>query len=487
MGKFAGVFCAVAVAALLLPGCGGGGRPGLMGELPPGMDIYLTMSPEGVGVREILGSLRETALGGSEELAIAGSALGIDPLSWDEWVTATGLDPDAEMGVAVYASGSQPSAVALFLPVSDPATLESFLDVIPEDEEVRLSRWRDDMWVILASEVPQQLDMMAEALDSGERLADDQDFARLWDALGGGGADAHLYVRTHDRPELEAVLLALEEDGGVARVRAAALPSGPQFARSLSVMERGPAGDRPGLPSDVDLVVRSTVSMDAVDDMVRDQMPPDAEQGLAMLGFESVDDMLAMFSGDSWGAVDLSSDQIRGLAVIGLDDAGAMEGFLSRLSGFAAMGDQQVDRVRGGGVSGYSIPISSGPGAPPLQVGVSGSGLYILYGYSLEDVPGWSSRPATDEALGIDGSAPVFLAGSISGVRRRIPEDTGELLPEADRFAASIRAEGDVAVMEGALDTGEDRAFAAMARAVFSAGYRVYEARVTPPEEVDSK
>ncbi|MGM0627947.1 MAG: hypothetical protein ACQETZ_07300, partial [Candidatus Fermentibacterota bacterium] len=74
-----------------------------MGELPPGMDIYLTMSPEGVGVREILGSLRETALGGSEELAIAGSALGIDPLSWDEWVTATSLDPDAEMGVAVYA------------------------------------------------------------------------------------------------------------------------------------------------------------------------------------------------------------------------------------------------------------------------------------------------------------------------------------------------------------------------------------------------
>jgi len=487
MRRFVWAVFAVMLLALLSPGCGGGGRPGLMGELPPGMDFYLTMSPEGVGVREILGSLRGTELDGSDELAIAGAALGIDPLSWDEWVAATGLNPEAEMGLAGYASGGRGTAVAVFLPVSDPAILESFLDVVPEEAPLRLSEWSDGMWVILVSEVPQQLDMMGEALESGQRLADDEDFGRLWDALGDGGSDAHVYVRTHDQPELEAVLLALEEDGGVARARAAALPSDPQFAQSLSVMQRGPAGDRPGLPSGVDLVVRSTVSMDAVGDMARDQMPPDAEQGLAMLGFESVDHMLSMFSGDSWGAVDLSSDQIRGLAVIGLDDAGAMDGFLSRLSGFAAMGDQQVDRVRGGGVSGYSIPISSGPGAPPLEVGVFGPGLYILYGYSLQDVSGWSSRAAADEALGIDGAAPVFLAGDMSGVRRRIPGDTGELLPEAGRFAVSIRAEGDVAVMEGALDTGEDRAFAAIFSAAFTAGYRAFEARANPPEEVDSK
>ena len=172
MKRLAGAVCVVLVLALLSPGCGGGGRPGLMGELPPGMDFYLTMSPQGIGIGEILGSLRETALDGSDELAIAAAALGIDPLSWDEWVTATGLDPDAEMGMAGYASGGRRSAVAIFLPVSDPATLESFLEVVPEEAGVRLFEWRDGMWVILASEVPQQLDMMAEALESGERLAD---------------------------------------------------------------------------------------------------------------------------------------------------------------------------------------------------------------------------------------------------------------------------------------------------------------------------
>ncbi len=473
--------------ALLSSGCGGKARPGLLGEMPAGLDFYLAFSPEGLGLSEALESLREAGLEGSNELAMAGAALGIDPLSWDDWVEATGLDPQGEIGFAGYMSQGEISAMALFLPVSDPAALESFLEAAPEESGVRLSEWTDGMWALLASDVPQQLETIAEAAEGGRRLAEDEDFALLWDALSAGQSDAYVYVRTHGQPELQAVLLALEEEGGVARAAAAALPSGPQFAQSLDVLARGPAGTEPGLPPDVDIVVRSTADMGAVAEMAEDRMPPDASQGLNMLGFDSMEDMLSMFSGDSWGAVDLSGGSVRGLAVIGLDDPEAMEGFLGRLSGFAAMGDQQVDRIQGAGVSGYSIPISSGSDSWPLEVGVSGSALYVLYGYSLQDAPGWSSTPGAEDALGIDHGAPVFVSGDISEIRDHIPEDGEGILPNADRFALSIRSEGDAAVMEGALDTGEERAFVAVAQAAFTTGMRVYEARITPPEEVESK
>lgn len=478
---------ALSLLVILSLACGGSGRPGLLGEMPAGLDFYITFRPEEVGVSHILTSLGESGLDRIDELALVGAALGVDPLSWEGWVEAAGIDPEGEIGVAGYLSGGGSSAAAVFLPVADPSALESLRAAAVPDAGMRVSEWRDGMWVLYASRLPQQLEMMADAVEAGERLADTDDFTRLWDALDPGEADIYLYARTHDRPELDALLLALEEEGSVARGAAAALPSGDRFSQSLEVMSRGPAGHRPGLPPDVDVVVRSTVDMGAAIDMAEDRMPPDAEQGLAMLGFDSVEDMLSMFSGDSWAAVDLSGDRVRGMGAIGLDDPSAMEGFLRRLSGFAAMGEQGIDRIQSGGVSGYSIPVSSVPGSLPLEVGVSGSALYILYGYSLEDSPAWSSAPGPEEALGVDEGAPVFISGDLSGLRRHVPGDTGDMLPEAGRFALSIRSEGNAAVLEGALDTGEERAFAAIVGAAFTTGMRLYEARVNPPEEVDSK
>ena len=448
------------VVAVLMTGCGGGGEDALITELPAGMDFYLTVSPEKVGMARILEAVEESGLGGEPQLAAMGAALGFDPLDWDEWVGAMGLDPQGEIGFAGYMAGGEMTALALFLPVTDSQALQSFLELVPEEAPMEAGQWREGWWAVYFSEVPQQLQSIMEGAAEEGQLGEDPDFDSLWPAVSGPEAVAYMYLRAHGENDLEALLLSLEVDGTVARTMAAIVPSENEMLEGMEVMTRGPSGSEPGLPTGMDVVARSTVDMGAVADMASEQMPPDANQGLAMMGFDSIDDMLGMFSGDSWAAVDLSGESVRGLVVIGLDDAEAMAGFLSRLSGFAAMGGQEIETIAEGGVTGYRIPLPPEVGPWPLEIGVSNSGLFILWGYSLGDVSGWSAEPASHEALGIDHQAPLYISGDLTDLRRHLPPGAEEFMPSASRFAISMDADGDALVLQGALDTGSDNPLA---------------------------
>jgi hypothetical protein len=145
-----------------------------------------------------------------------------------------------------------------------------------------------------------------------------------------------------------------------------------------------------------------------------------------------------------------------------------MRDFLARLSGFAAMGGQEVSTVSGGGVSGYSMPLSGTGAAWPLEVGVAEGALYVLYGYSLSDAPGWAA-PDEADALGVDHGAPVFAFGDLGGLRSHLPTGGGDVLPGASGFALSVASHGEALVMKGALDTGSPDPFAAIAAAAYSA------------------
>lgn len=468
MGRIAALAVAGLLMVFLSAGCGGGRDPQLLGRMPSGLDFYLTVSQEEAGVAGILESLDDAGLRTSPEWSAAAASLGMDPLSWDDWVSSMGLDPTDEIGLAGYMGGDVPSALVVFLPVSDSNRLEAFVSAIPGDAPLQLRSWREGWWAMYASEVPQQLEMIVEEVEGGRTLADDEDFQRLWSGVSRRQASVYAYLRMPAREELETLLLAAGAEGTVASASIAMVPSDPAAAEGLEVMRRGPAGSVPGLPDDVDMVLRSTVDMDRVTEMAEGQLPPDAQQGLAMMGFDSVEDMLAMFSGDSWMAVDLSGSNVRGLAVVGLRDASAMEGLLSRVSGFAAMGGQEIGTVSGGGVTGYSIPMAGSGGAWPLEIGVAEGALYVLYGYSLSDAGGWSA-PDEEDALGVDHGAPVFAFGDLRGLRRHLPGGAGDILPEAGGIAMSISSDGEALVVEGALETGSSTPLAAIAAAAYSA------------------
>ncbi|MCP4646108.1 MAG: hypothetical protein GY852_00020, partial [bacterium] len=116
----------VTVLLLAFSGCLGGGETDsiLMGQMPRGYHMYITLDQEAVNLAGLLEALKENL---PEEVLddIDDEDLGLDPFDWAEWKDAFCIE-DGEIGLLSLTGEEE--LVALFLPCTDRASLEDFIE-----------------------------------------------------------------------------------------------------------------------------------------------------------------------------------------------------------------------------------------------------------------------------------------------------------------------------------------------------------------------
>ncbi|MBN2608488.1 MAG: hypothetical protein JXA64_05180 [Candidatus Fermentibacteraceae bacterium] len=403
-----GILLITLALLLLISSCGQEKREAtLLDSMPAGYDIYITFNPSEIDAAAILSDFREIAFDNGQQLPepVAG-ILGFDPFEWDEWVGALALDPDREIGLVIAMGEFEPELITLFLPSTDADKLREFVGYlyprIPEMEALTRIIESDGYVIFAAAQAQSFLDEFEASLET--LVGTEDDFSSLRELSNGGTPAAEVFIGA----------AILEEEGfGSLLISCLSVEStltlqfitrihdieGLEYAAAVS---RKTSGNSMRVPADATAAIHVSIDMAMIKEMVSTGLPQDAQTGAAIMGFDSIDDILDIFSGDVWFALQTDGYSYSGMIAFGMNDAGALRSLIGKLTGLMDMSGEEYDSFEFQGNTCFSVDVVGLAGLASIEAGIVADAFVLSGGYTLQDVADGVSFDEYLERTGLD-------------------------------------------------------------------------------------
>lgn len=467
------LFIAVSILVMLC-GCGKGPDT-LLARLPVGSDVYVSVDPVQLSLDEVLQKLEafpQVQFGA----AAMETVLGFSPLRWSSWEDHLGLRADGRVALIVRMEQDEPELVCLVLPTSDTGALESLLEKVPQSEaSFWVSQWDQDYVMLAAAEERSAISDFSSTVE-GDRLDSQETLSLLRGDMEDGEPAVEIYALPQEQ-DVDAVYLSVSAEGSRLSGRLSAIPRGPGYEQfGASVFSSGSAGTAMRFPGDLAVMGRLSLDAGKLAEMAAEQMPPDANAGLAFLGFSSIEEFMSAFNGDIF--LGMADDVVspRMVGGIGVADEEAVAGILSRLQGIMAMsGEQSVESFTFEGRPAFAMEAPVQGGSQRVEVGLGYGALYVVIGYDLGDVSGWQEYDAIAAGLGAgspgsgSGHMVLDLQSGMELLQSQAGVDLGDV-PDMGWASMRLTTEQRMIVIEADLDTGASKPFLAMAELLLAVG-----------------
>lgn len=336
------------VLLISVSGCGGGG-PELMGQMPRGYDIYITLDPEAMDLAGILETL-ENNLPDAVLENIENMDLDIDPFNWGEWKEEIGIQ-NGEIGIISLKDDE--TIVAFFLPCGDGLKLEEFI----EDEdfgETEFFSYGEYTVMVITWDDDDLLDDLEDALGE-EPLSSDEDYADMKDA---SGLDNPCIVFMFSKEVAEVSIYGVfstDDDESILKVTV--ITDDDQIEQFSGMPGEGLLSGDIKFPEKTIAAARFTLNMDWLIEQYEDLADHsnnnnlrDIELGLPFVGFESMEDFLVLFQGDFCVALrELELDHngepenMEGILAISITDSERFNSILSMTAQMAEADTEDID------------------------------------------------------------------------------------------------------------------------------------------------
>jgi hypothetical protein len=471
----------IAASILVLAACGPEKHePGLLDAMPAGYDVYVTFNPSEVGIAEVLDNVKGFLSEAGQQLPVPlDAALGFDPFVWSGWEGALALDPQGEMGLVVGFDGEEPYVIALFLSSTDADRVEGFVGAIrtaaPDmDATVEVATAGD--YVVLAA-APEQavVDDFVSSLGTG--LTSDEDFSELRGLSVPCVPAVEVYATGSTlagEGEVDEVLMTFYTEEASLGFQFLVRTFNTEAIESSAMIAQDPNGGSAMIPGDVTGAVRVSMDIDKVKEMVGEYMPPDARMGVAMLGFDSIDDMFDMFTGDAWFALRTDGTEYAGMVAYGLADKGAFEDMMATMSGMMGMSGQGFTTFQFQGHTCYRIDVDLVEGISTLEMGIVDDAMVVAGGYTLQEVADGVTFSDYMQRTGLDvpdkgGFAFAADLGELAGAYD-LNEASGNVA-DFEKFGfVALSGNSDRAIFQlsGSVDFGSGNPFAVIADMIAS-------------------
>jgi len=486
---------------LLVLSCGQAPREAsLLDVMPAGHDIYLTFNPSEIDIDEVLSSVEEIASQGGSMPMIVSGVLGFDPFDWDGWNDALALRTDGEMGIVINMddSGDEPELIALFLSSEDVNVVEDFFAVLmaqANDDDASFLVTESEGYVVVAVAPSQALiDDFEESI--GILIDTDEEFSRLREksTVGVPAVEIFAHIGLMSRTdEVETMLLTCFVDDSRLGFQILVRTLNMEAIQSSRVVASSANAGSANIPSDATGAVRVSVDIDAVKEMMAENMPPEAQMGVAMLGFESIDDLFDAFSGDTYFSIRTDGSEFAGVIQYGLSNKGAIEDLLDNLSGMMAMSGQEFTTIEFQGSTCYTFEAEIAPGIDGIELGIVDNFLAVAGGYTLSDVAGGKSFSdyLEDTGLGIEDEGGFVIVANLGELAEAfdLNEEAGNLVDfeKYGYFALTGNTDNDVFAVSGAVDMGGGNPFVVVADAIAILVNARVEATFTAPPVIEEE
>ena len=377
---------------LIITSCGQDKHePALLDSMPAGYDIYVTFRPSEIDAGAILSNIREIAMQAQQQMPfpVAG-ILGFDPFDWDAWVSTFALDPEGEIGLVIALADDEPELIALFLPSTEPDRVQEFIDGLvsqaPDMEAIPLIT-ESEGYVILAG-APEQSILDEFNASLGTHVGTDEIYAELREQSVPCTSAIEVFI---DAPVLaesgqEAMLVTCFSVESNLSIQFISRMYSMEALEYSALVSHEPSGNSMKIPADATCAMHVSMDMAALKGMVTSNMPPDAQMGAAMLGFGSINELLDIFSGDAWFALQTDGENYSGLVAYGLSNAGALQELLGNLTGLMEMAGEDYTSFQFQGNTCFRIDVQGLPGIESFEIGVVDDVFVIAGGYSLQNV-----------------------------------------------------------------------------------------------------
>ncbi|MBN1434500.1 hypothetical protein JW921_07040 [Candidatus Fermentibacterales bacterium] len=433
------------VVPMLVCSCGGPEEePTLLDVMPEGYDVYVVADLSGMDAGALMQRVRSMNLVPESDLESFEDYVGFDPLDWEGWLDFFSLDGAGELGLVLEMGHSEePEVIALYLPTQALREVEENMEQLLPGE-LGLEVFQSGGHVVLAmGERDDDVEDFRDDVESASRpLSEEPGYARFRGLAGMAGADLMIYGMPPASEGVSAFLLSAGCDGPAISYRMAADVTDPDFAEVAPFLESPGSGGRLLVPGGTIAVARLCVDMEPIAASVGSELPPEALMGLAMMGFESLEDFVGLFRGDVCVSLTGMRDGVpSGCLAIGLNDEAAAEQLLETLSGLASgAGAVELERFEFGGRFALAVDADG----LQIQAGLHDGALYLTVGGTLEDLESdGTDLPSLARDFGLDavddGSAFILVGSGerLAGLTQDL-EGADVILGRIGAFEASL-------------------------------------------------
>lgn len=379
-------------ALLIIISCGHEkDEPTLLDSMPAGYDIYVTFSPSAIDADAILSNMEEIVAQAQQQMPfpVAG-ILGFDPFDWDAWVSTFALDPEGEIGLVIALTGDEPELIALFFPSTDAEKVQGFIDDLlsqaPDMEAIPLITESEGYVVLAISPEQSILDEFDASL--GTLVGTDEIYASLREQSIPCTSAMEVFIDASvlAENEMEAMLVTCFSVESSLSIQFISRMYNMEALEYAALVSQESSGNSMKIPADATCAMHVSADMAALKEIVTANLPPDAQMGAAMLGFESIDEVLDIFSGDAWFALQTDGDTYSGMIAYGLSDQGALQELLIKLSGMMGMSGEDYTSFQFQGNTCFRIDVGGLADIESLEIGVVDDVFVVTGGYTLQNV-----------------------------------------------------------------------------------------------------
>lgn len=389
-------------------GCGGKDT-GLIGRLPAGYDAYITIDPDGADLPGILSVLGDD-LPEHQLRDIAETDLGFDVFQWDEWTDELGIEP-GEIGIV--GKGEDMDFLAFFFPCGDGEKLRDFVREAGGEDEAEFLRMDEYTVVVIEWENSRQLADFEDVL-SGTTLAGDEAFAPL---IEQAGLDSPALAFAFSGDITEVPVMGFVASGENTRLRLSALIDDEEFLGYAGAFGEGLQSRSIMLPENTMAAVRTTMDMEWLAEEYGNMGSEAAEMEAALpfIGFSTMEEFIAVFTGDFCLALtEMELDEFgepeggAGIMAISLADPDKLQSTLDMISAFT---DGRRENM--GDYTAYMIE----SGSDVIWYFITDGVLYVSFSVSPEEVTGgvratdFFSGTASDGFMGGAANPEMIVEG----------------------------------------------------------------------------
>ena len=292
-------FLMLSTAAMLLSltGCFSSSAPVLLGQMPEGYDMYITINPESMDLEEILVSLEENL---PEDVIeeIEDADLDIDLFDWQECKETLNLR-DGDIGL--ISNTEDDEIVAVFLPCDDSAALEEFIEdndfgetefLTSGDYTVMIITWDDD-------------DLVEDLEDdlAGDLLSEDPVFLSMDEAVGLEDACVSFFF-SEEVAEVP-IYGAFSTNSSESLLKVCVITDNDEVALYMDVLGDGLVSENIKFPENTMAAFRYNLDMnwlaeefEEIEERTGEDYFEEVEDGLPFIGFSSIEEFIAVFQGD---------------------------------------------------------------------------------------------------------------------------------------------------------------------------------------------
>jgi hypothetical protein len=470
----------MALAVLVLTAsCGAPvSEDGLMGALPAGHNLYITFSPDGIGMEQVLASIGRTMQRAGNELPGDIGALGFDPFDWNAWSENLALEPGREIGLIVDFESGEALLVAFYLPSTDPDAVERFFTGLADSTE----DFSGSFGFISSGDYTVAIRAVDEAtlaaFSTGEPpdLTTDTEYMALLAAADTAPSAVCLYANSGAAPDesgFEGVFLACGAEGSTLDLQLLVDVREEIVGQYTALLAGGPSGPEVRVPGDMGAAMRLSLDMSAVREILASSgLDRELGQRLAVFGFDTVDELLDLFSGDIYLGFRVSDGVYTGVIELGLGDSAGAGRLLTSVYGLATAAGEGPETFEVDGTTCYRMESPAAGGMEKLEIGILDEVLVIAGGIALTEVAEGPLFSVMLEESGLDitDDGGLLFVSDISMFRpmmgiERIP-GVDAALDKVERLAGSLKASGGLFELNLSLGTDAGEPFAILADAV---------------------